>query len=98
MPLHRLLDLVTNPVKGIQSCHRILEDHTDLLTANATHFGFAQLEKIGPVQEDLPTNDLPGRFLYKPHDRKARHSLPGAALTHNTQGLALVHLKADAID
>ena len=34
--------LIANPHKGIQACHRVLEDHRDIASANSAQFRFRQ--------------------------------------------------------
>ena len=96
-----LIDLVADAEDGVQRGHRLLEDHGDEVAAQVLHHGVGCLRHVvglvAEVQADLAFNDLTLRTLQKLHDRKTRHGLAAARLTHNAHRLADGDIEGDAV-
>src|SRR5262249_50092808 len=52
MQPQRLGDLAPDGEDWIEACHRLLEDHADVVAAHLAHSGFAELEKVSALETD----------------------------------------------
>ena len=50
---YRFLDLLSDPLRGIQACHRILEDHADLSSPDTFHLMLVHGNNVFPVEKDF---------------------------------------------
>ncbi len=54
----RLRYLAADGPRGVQRCHRVLEDHPDVVATDLSHLGLGQGDKVAPVEPDLPAGDV----------------------------------------
>ena len=106
----RFGDLVADGVDRAERGHRLLKDHRDVLAPNIADLGPAraegdQIDRLSdfrpivladPMKEDLPVHD-PAGMIQNLQDRPRRDALAAAALAHDTERLAALHLKRDAV-
>ena len=97
-----LFDLVADAEHGVQTRHRLLEDHRHEVAAQRLHHTQRGLRDViglvAEVQADRALHDLADRALQQLHDRKARHALAAAGFAHDADGLALRHVEGHAVD
>jgi hypothetical protein len=91
-------DLVTDGVHRVQAGHRLLEDHRDLVAADAAHLALALLDQVLALEQHLTARDASRGNGDEAHDRQAGHGLPRAGLTDDGEGLALVEVEAHTVD
>jgi hypothetical protein len=82
----------------VQRCHRILEDHRDVLAADPLHLALGQGSEITPHEADGATDDLCRRVRQQPHDRQRRQRLATAGFTDDGESLAGRDCQRQAID
>ena len=97
MKHQRFADLARDTEHRIERGHRLLEDHGDLVAADAPHLGLARLEKIAPGEADGAADDAAGRRRHEPQDRERSDALAATALAHHRQGLASADVVGDAV-
>jgi hypothetical protein len=85
---HRLGDLLAARVERVERGHRLLEDHRDVVAADALHLGLAELEQVAALEADLPADDAARRVGDQAQDRQRRHALATARFAHHPQRLA----------
>ena len=51
-------DLAPDRPRGVQRCHRVLEDHPDVVAADLAHVRLAQGDQVAAVQPDGPARDM----------------------------------------
>ncbi len=66
--------LVLHGEDRVQAGHRLLEDHRDLVAANAAHLVWESFEQVLPAVEDLAVDHAPRR-LEQAHHRERRDAL-----------------------
>ena len=95
---HRLGDLVADGVHRVQRGHRLLEDHRDLVAADALHLALFQACEVAPVEDDLAlVGDVAG-IVHQPHHRKRGHGLAAPRLAHDAERVPGLDLEVDAVD
>ena len=93
----RLTDLTADCQDGIERCHRLLEDHRDVVAANTAHLGFLELQQVDALKADRAGDDTAGWGLDEAQDRERGDRLAAAALADNGQRLTLGDMQRDAI-
>jgi hypothetical protein len=94
--LERLPDLTSDRQHGIQRRHRILEDHRDLATADATQRAVALPDEVLPLEQRAAIGDAPVA-REQPEDRQRSHALPAAGFANDPERLASGDLESDAV-
>ncbi len=89
---------MTDREDRVERCHRLLEDHRDIVAANRAHLVLGHLQKIRSIVEDLPADDLPRWTGDQAHDRERRHRFAAAGFADKAKGLATIELEAHPID
>ena len=101
LPAHFLLEgfhnLLSDRLHRIQRCHRLLENHADVSTADFPKLRFRHFPKILSVKQNLSPGYLSG-ILQNLEQRSAGHTLSAAALSDQTEGLLLPDGKGDLIN
>ena len=98
-----LVDLGTDAEHRVQARHGLLEDHRDIVAAQALHLVRRGLGNvvglvIAEVQPDGTLDDLALGALQKLHQGQAGDGLAAAGLADDADGLADGHFKRDAVD
>jgi len=83
----RLHHLCTHRGHRVQTGHRLLEDHGDLLTANLAHRGHGEPPDVATGQRDLASLDASG-LGHQAQDRESRHRLAATGFPHQSQHLS----------
>ena len=94
----RLADLAAHRQQRVERGHRLLEDHRDVVAADALHFAFAELQQIGAFKADCAADDPPRRVGDEAQDGQRGHALAAPGLPDDAQGLAAAHGIGDAVD
>jgi hypothetical protein len=94
----RLADLPADRVERVERGHRLLEDHRDVVAADALHLAFAELEQVPALEADRTADDAAGRVGDQAQDGKRRHALAAARFAHDAQGLAALQCVGHAVD
>ena len=81
MGLDGLCDLVADAEDGVQCCHRLLEDHRDVVPSHLLHLLLRELQEVLAPELDLTFGHL-RVLLEQPHDRQRAHTFAAARLTH----------------
>ena len=85
----RLADLLADGEQRIERGHRLLEDHRDLVAADAPPSrGSLELEQVPALEADGAADDAAGRVGDQAQDRQRRHALAAAGFAHDAQRLA----------
>src|SRR5450755_118910 len=88
-----LRDLPTHGIHRVQTGHRILEDHRELLATVVRELVFRQPEQL-VIAEPNGAGDMRGPWQ-QTHDGKRRHGLAGTRLTDDPENFAAVQVIAD---
>ena len=86
-------NLVPDPDRRVEGCHRVLKDHADVTTAYGLHLLLGLLREILPEERDLPFLHIRGWRWQQPHDRPCRHAFPAARFPYDAKGLAFFYFK-----
>ena len=89
-----LRDLLAHAHDRIQRCHRLLEDHADVVSAQLRER--LRGERLA-VEHDLAAGDLRPAWQ-QAHDRAQRHALSAAGLADEAQRPSARDVQADAVD
>ena len=94
---HGLGNLAANGPRGVQRCHRVLEDHPDVVAAHLAHLRLAQGDKVAAVKADLSARDMAdiGQQL---HHREPDRRFAATRLAHEAQALAHADRERDPVD
>ncbi len=104
LPGHTLMqcedfgNLLFDRMERIERCHRLLEDHGDVVAANFAQFAVGGLQQILALEEDLAARMACRGIGQKPQDRICRDRLAGTGFADERDNLALVDIERDAID
>ena len=92
MNIEAFLHLAPDPVHRVEGRHRLLEHYRYIRAEDPVQFLFRTVEDLRLVQQDAPAavRLLPGQ---QPADAHGRDRLPGTALAHQSQYVALLHGK-----
>jgi hypothetical protein len=82
----RLADLRAHAVDRVERAHGLLEDHGDVVAAQAAHLPLRELHEVAPLEQDLTRFELAGGLRHQAHDRQRRDALAAAALAHHAHG------------
>ena len=94
---NHLADLVANRLDRIQGCHRVLENHGDLLAADGAHLTLAQPEEIPVLENHLSAQYLCRRIWQDPKDAQGGCGLACTRLAHEAKHFSLTHLKVQLV-
>src|SRR5215218_10086974 len=94
----RLDDLCADRIDRVEARHRLLEDHRDLIAADALHLTLADLQEIAAAQLDGPALDRALGVGDEAEDRERRDALAAPALADDAERRAFGDLERDAID
>jgi len=61
-------DLVADGEDGIQACHRLLENHSDAVSANFAHPALGEVEDVLAGERDFARDDSALRLGDEPHN------------------------------
>jgi hypothetical protein len=96
--LCRLADLLVHRVQRVQRCHRLLEDHADLVAADAPQDGRLRADYFLALEADAAVRVTRARVGQQLHHRQRGHRLARTALADQCHGLALVDVDGHAVD
>ena len=88
MDVHRLGELTTDPLHGIEARHRILEDHRHSPPTDRPHRLRGQTAQVMPAKRDAARHVGHGWTVDQTDHRTRDHRLAGPALTHQRNDLA----------
>src|SRR5437867_304980 len=97
MDLERLTDLTPDGHHGVEVRHRVLEDHGDLVAADAFALGLGETKQVASAVPDLAGNDAPRR-RDEAHDRQGADALAAPGFAHEPESLAPVEMEGHAVD
>ena len=98
MDFHRLDQLPANRPCAIQTGHRFLKDHGDMVAAYLAHLTPGQIEQVFALKQDPATVDISGRFRHELQDGQGRHGLATARFPDECERFALLQDETDPID
>jgi hypothetical protein len=98
MQRDRLADLPADRVQRVERGHRLLEDHRDVIAADALHLALAELEQVPALEADRTADDTARRVGNQAQDGECRHALAAARFSHDAQRLAALQLVGYAVD
>ena len=82
---HHLHHLLAAFLHGVQTRHRLLEDHADAFAAHLPHLLLVEREELGALQQGAARD---GRLCrQQPHQRQRADTFAAAALAHDAQRL-----------
>ena len=102
-----LIQLLANGKDGIQRGHRLLEDHSDLLTTDAVDLTNGHLSDVVILSDAVLTlsrkadragSDLTLGTLQQTHNGHAGHGLAAAGLAHDTHGHILGNIEGNTVN
>src|SRR4029453_11662873 len=77
---------------------RLLEDHRDVVAADALHLGLAELQQVAALEADGAADDAAWRVGDQAKNRQRRHALATARFAHHAQRLAAFQGVGDPVD
>jgi hypothetical protein len=80
--------LISDGNDRIERCHRILEDHRDVLAPHPLHLSVGQGSEVTAHEADGTADNPCGRFRQQAHHRQRRERLATSGLTDDRHGLA----------
>src|SRR4029078_10578781 len=95
--LDRLPELRPDREHRVEARHRVLEDHRDLLAADAAPGALREADELTAVELDAPRGD-PGRPRQDPHRRERSNALAATGLADEAERLARTHVEGDSVD
>ena len=98
MDLDGLDDLIADSERGIETRHRLLEDHRDLVAAQSAFFLSPSVNRSRSPKRISLARNAARTSRQEAHDRQGRYRLSRAALADEGEGLAVTHLEADIFD
>ncbi len=98
MHAHAFGDLVAHTHHRIERRHRLLEDHRNLVAADAPHLRFAITHGIAAPIENFAADNAASTLVEQPDDRKRGHALAAAGLADQPDRLAVRNVETDAVD
>src|SRR5207248_10071546 len=90
-------NLLADSIDRIERGHRVLKDHGDVVAAKLSHPLFRKVQKILALEKNLSVNNL-SRRRNQTHDRERRDGFPSAGFSDDAQQLALLNIKAHAVN
>ena len=81
----------------IQRCHGLLENHTYTVSAKRFHLRARKRGQINALKNNLAARNMCGWLWQESHNRKCRHGLAAAGLSHNGKRLSAAHAKRKII-
>ena len=94
---HALDDLLADRAGRAQGRAAVLKDHADLLAADPAHLLGRHVRKAFPFKPDVASCDH-AAAAQKAHRGLEQRGFSGAGLTHQTEDLAGMELKAHVMD
>jgi hypothetical protein len=91
-PFH---DLHPDRHRRVQGCHRVLEDHADLVAAHFLHLFLGKCRQILAFEQNGPFLDSSRRCGNEAHDRLRGDAFAGAGLPDDRDRFPFFHLKVD---
>ena len=98
MQPHGFRDLIADRHDRVERGHRLLEDHRDLVAADAAHLLLRKAGEILAAIEQLAADDAAGALGEQPDDRERGHALAAAGLADQPERLAILDVEGDAVD
>ena len=95
---HRLRNLVSDCKHWIETRHRFLEDHADLLAPIFRHLIPSEIKQILSVEQDVSAINETGWFGKQLHDGKSRHRLTTARFSHDRPYAAGLQRKVNPVN
>ena len=93
----RLGELLAHLVEGVQRGQRVLEDHRDLVAADAAQLLFVERHEVAALEQDPPAH-LGALVAREAEHSQRRDGLAGARLAHDPERLSGEHLVGDPVD
>ena len=94
----RLADLPADGHDRIERGHRLLEDHGDLVAADAAHGGLVEGDEVDAVEPDGAADDAAGRIGDQAHQGERGDALAAAGFADDGQRLAALEREGHAVD
>ncbi len=91
------VNLVAAGENRVEACHRLLENHRDVVASYTLECGFVQTQQIPSVEPDLPRDNFTRRFGYQTHQGQRRNALAASGLSHQSQCFPLFEGEGDPI-
>src|SRR5438067_8959997 len=98
MAEQRFGDLLAYRECRIERGHRLLEDHRELVAAEASQARGRKLQEIFALEQHLAAGDAAGRLRHEAHDRERGDALAAARLADDAERAAALEAKVDAVD
>ena len=98
MDEERLGDLGAGRHGRIETGHRLLEDHSELVAADLLHLALGGAHQIAVIELNCSTFDASGRRGQKPHDRLRGDALAASRFADEAHGLAFRNGEGDILD
>ena len=98
MQLERLGDLPADREHRIQARHGVLEDHRDVVAADAPDLVVVHLQDVLTVEDDRSFRDPPRGLRDEAHERERGDRLPAAGFADEAERLAGLEVERHAVD
>ncbi len=93
----RLPDLLLDRVQRVERCHRLLEDHRDVIAANVAQMLHVGGQQIGAFEKDFAEGMAGRRIGQQLQDGIGGDALAGAGFADKRHRLALADIEADVV-
>ncbi len=82
----------------VETGHRLLKNHGDIVAAHLAHFTNRQLEQVLSMEQNLAADNFARRGLHQPHDGQRSDAFAAARFAHDAQRLSFFDGKGDVVD
>src|SRR6185437_2920936 len=82
----------------VERCHRLLEDHGNVIAAHRAHRRLVKAQQIAALEPDRAADDPAGRRRHETHERERGHALATAGFADDGQRLAAPQRERHAVD
>src|SRR4030042_712560 len=97
MELNGLDNLIAYRIDRIETCHRLLKNHSNFISTNGTHSLLAEFKQISIAKHNLPSNNRPRRRRHQSYNRKRGNTFSAAAFTDKRKRPSLLYRKGNSL-
>ena len=90
-------NLVTYCENGIETCHRFLKNHSDVVALNLPFFDSGEARDVLSFEINSTTGDKPCRLRHELDKRKRGDAFPAARFADEREDFVLPELKSDTV-
>ena len=97
MEAERFANLLSDGKDGVQAGHWLLENHRDVIAADAAHFALRLFHQVLTVVDDFAVDNFAGRRGNQAQDGQRGHRLAAAAFADDGKRFARLNLEIQSV-